>query len=247
MVGAFRDGKTSPDRVRQILDQAQSDMTSDDGRQELFDSMVSDERIGPILQANGIESGDDPRFQNVITKALATQRMLVDLEAPTPEVRAETRKQREADVLAAFGETASTAIGGNTGAIEPVIQRSSVTPNLETRTLEGEAQPVILPETVGGQAGTVALSPEDLVARQEGFEPLVGITTDKGPVGNRFPSIQAAETFLFGPVDKETSKRSGGYAQTTLAEQGLEARIRHACCNSCCTRCHNEDRENKKR
>lgn len=226
VVGAFRDGKTSPDRVRQILDQAQSDMTSGDGRQELFDAMVNDERIGPILQANGIESGDDPRFQNVITKALATQRMLIDLEAPTPEVKAVTRKQREADVLAAFGETASTAIGGDTGAIEPVIQRSSVTPNLETRTLEGEAQPVILPETAGGQAGTVALSPEDLVARQEGFEPLIGITTEAGPVGNRFASVQAAETFLFGPKDKETGQRSGGYAQTNLAEQGLDARIR---------------------
>jgi hypothetical protein len=226
VVGAFRDGKTSPDRVRQILDQAKADMTSDDGRQELFDAMFDDERIGPILQANNIESGDDPRFQDVIVKALATQRMLVELEAPTPEVRAETRKQREADILAAFDETASTAVGGSTGAIEPVIQRASVTPNLETRTLEGEAQPVILPETTGGQAGTVALSPEDLVARQEGFEPLVGITTDKGPVGNRFPSLQAAETFLLGPVDKETSKRSGGYAQTTLAGQGLEARIR---------------------
>lgn len=226
VVGAFRDGKTSPDRVRQILDQAQSDMTSDDGRQELFDSMFDDPKLGPILQANGIESGDDPRFQNVITRALATQRMLVDLEAPTPEARAETRKQREADVLAAFGETASTAVGGDTGAIEPVIQRSSVTPNLETRTLEGEAQPVILPETAGGQAGTVALSPEDLVARQQGFEPLVGITTDKGPVGNRFPSMQAAEFFLLGPKDAKTGQRSGGYAQTNLLGQGLEARIR---------------------
>jgi hypothetical protein len=226
VVGAFRDGKTSPDRVRQILDQAKADMTSDDGRQELFDAMVNDERIGPILQANGIESGDDPRFQNVITKALATQRMLVDLEAPTPEVRAETRKQREADVLAAFGETASTAIGGNTGAIEPVIQRSSVTPNLETRTLEGEAQPVILPETTGGQAGTVALSPEDLAARQEGFEPLVGITTEAGPVGNRFPTAISAVEFLEGVLDPKTQKRSGGYAQSTLAGQGLEARVR---------------------
>lgn len=226
VVGAFRDGKTSPDRVRQILDQARADMTSDDGRQELFDAMFDDEKIGPILQANGIESGDDPRFQDVIVKALATQRMLVDLEAPTPEVRAETRKQREADILAAFGETASTAVGGSTGATEPVIQRASVTPNLETRTLEGTPQPVILPETTGGQAGTVALSPEDLVARQEGFEPLVGITTDKGPVGNRFPSLQAAETFLFGPVDKKTNQRSGGYAQTNLLGQGLEARIR---------------------
>ena len=226
VVGAFRDGKTSPDRVRQILDQARADMTSDDGRQELFDAMFDDEKIGPILQANGIESGDDPRFQDVIVKALATQRMLVDLEAPTPEVRAETRKQREADILAAFGETASTAVGGSTGATEPVIQRASVTPNLETRTLEGTPQPVILPETTGGQAGTVALSPEDLVARQEGFEPLVGITTDKGPVGNRFPSLQAAETFLLGPVDKKTNQRSGGYAQTNLLGQGLEARIR---------------------
>jgi hypothetical protein len=225
-VGAFRGGKTDANRVKQILDQAQADLTSDDGRQELFDAMLDDEKIGPILQANGIESGDDPRFQNVLVKSLATQRMLVELEAPTPEARAETRKQSEADVLAAFGETASTAVGGDTGAIEPVIQRASVTPNLETRTLEGDAQPVILPETTGGQAGTVALSPEDLVARQQGFEPLIGITTNKGPVGNRFPSIQAAETFLLGPKDAKTGQRSGGYAQTNLLDQGLEARIR---------------------
>ena len=226
VVGAFRDGKATPDRVRQILDQAQADMTSDDGRQELFDSMYDDPKLGPILQANNIESGDDPRFQNVITKALATQRMLVDLEAPTPEVRAETRKQREADVLAAFGETASTAVGGATGAIEPVIQRASVTPNLETRTFEGEAQPVILPETAGGQAGTVALSPEDLAARREGFEPLVGITTDKGPIGNRFSLVIDAVEFLEGKLDPKTQQRSGGYAQDVLDKQGLEARIR---------------------
>jgi len=226
VVGAFRDGKATPDRVRQILDQAQADMTSDDGRQELFDAMFDDERIGPILQANNIESGDDPRFQDVIVKALATQRMLVDLEAPTPEVRAETRKQREADILAAFGETASTAVGGNTGAIEPVIQRASVTPNEETRTLEGEARPVILPEATGGQAGTVALSPEDLAARREGFEPLVGIQTEVGPVANRFSLVIDAVEFLEGKLDQKTNKRSGGYAQAVLDKQGLEARIR---------------------
>jgi hypothetical protein len=103
-VGAFRGGKTDADRVRQILDQAQTDLTSDDGRQELFEAMSGDEKIGPILQANGIDSGDDPRFQNVLVKALATQRMLVDLEAPSPEAIAEKTKQREADVMAAFAE-----------------------------------------------------------------------------------------------------------------------------------------------
>jgi len=226
VVGAFRDGKASADRVRQILDQAKADMTSDDGRQELFDAMYDDPKIGAILQANNIESGDDPRFQDVIIKALATQRMLVDLEAPTPEVRAETRKQREADILAAFGETASTAVGGNTGAIEPVIQRSSVTPNEDTRTLEGEAQPVILPETTGGQAGTVALSPEDLAARREGFEPLVGIQTEAGPVANRFSLVIDAVEFLEGKLDQKTQQRTGGYAQAVLDKQGLEARIR---------------------
>ena len=104
IVGAFREGKTDANRVRQILDQAQTDLTSDDGRQELFESMMGDERIASVLQANGIESGDDPRFQNVVVKALATQRMLVDLEAPSPEAIAEKTKQREADVMAAFAE-----------------------------------------------------------------------------------------------------------------------------------------------
>jgi hypothetical protein len=103
-VGAFRGGKTDATRIKQILDQAQSELTSDDGRQELFESMSTDEKIGPILQANGIESGSDPRFQNVLVKALATQRMLVDLEVPSPEAIAEKTKQREADVTAAFAE-----------------------------------------------------------------------------------------------------------------------------------------------
>ena len=155
VVGAFREGKTSADRVRQILDQAKTDMTSDDGRQELFESMIGDEKLGPILQANGIESGSDPRFQNVITKALATQRMLVDLEAPTPEAVAEKTKQREADILAAFGEAEAAA---------PVTTE--------------EAQAVSTPPV--NEAGFVAEPPEQVAAQvaavRDGSKPAV-VTT----------------------------------------------------------------------
>jgi hypothetical protein len=157
-VGAFRDGKTDAGRVKQILDQAQTDLTSDDGRQELFESMSSDEKIAPILQANGIESGDDPRFQNVLIKALSTQRMLVDLEAPTPEVMAETRKQREADVLAAFGEAAPTETAVSA---EPAITEQAP---VVTAPVATEAAPVVTTPPVN-EAGFIPEPPAQVAAQ----------------------------------------------------------------------------------
>ena len=157
-VGAFRDGKTDAGRVKQILDQAQTDLTSDDGRQELFESMSSDEKIAPILQANGIESGDDPRFQNVLIKALSTQRMLVDLEAPTPEVMAETRKQREADVLAAFGEAAPTETAVSA---EPAITEQAP---VATAPVVTEAAPVVTTPPVN-EAGFIPEPPAQVAAQ----------------------------------------------------------------------------------
>jgi hypothetical protein len=124
--------------------------------------MMNDEKLRPILEANNIQSGDDPRFQSVITRAISTQKMLAELEAPTPQQQEAKRKEREADVQAAFGDTASTAVGSNMGANEPLIQRESVTPNEETKTLEGVAQPVSLPGTdqqtvTDQQTGTLAM------------------------------------------------------------------------------------------
>ena len=151
-VGAFRGGKTDADRVRQILDQAQTDLTSDDGRQELFESMSGDEKIGPILQANGIESGDDPRFQNVLVKALATQRMLVDLEAPSPEAIAEKTKQREADVMAAFAEAPP---------------ETAVTPAATTETAPTDVAPAtaVTETPVVNEAGFVPEPPAQVAAQ----------------------------------------------------------------------------------
>jgi hypothetical protein len=151
-VGAFRGGKTDADRVRQILDQAQTDLTSDDGRQELFESMSGDEKIGQILQANGIESGDDPRFQNVLVKALATQRMLVDLEAPSPEAIAEKTKQREADVMAAFAEAPPA---------------TAVTPAATTETAPTDVAPAaaVTETPVVNEAGFVPEPPAQVAAQ----------------------------------------------------------------------------------
>jgi hypothetical protein len=222
--GAVRSGKNKDvDGIKKMLETAEVELSSDDGRQELFEAMKADERVGPILEANGIESGSDPRFQSVVTKAVNTQRLLTGLEAPSADERTETRRQREEDVRAAFGDTASTGTGVGTGATEPVIQRESVEPNPETRTLEGEARPVVLPEGETTPAGTIAMAPEDLAARREGFEVQTALPTDGGTVANRFVSMKQAETFLFGPVNKETGEREGGYASTV---DDMDFRIR---------------------
>ncbi|MFN6304345.1 MAG: LPD38 domain-containing protein [Planctomycetota bacterium] len=220
--GALRSGKQDADTVRRLLDDAQKEMTSDDGRTELYSAMMNDEKMRPILEANGIQSGDDPRFQSVITKAISTQRLLAELEPMSPEEQAAKRKEREADIQAAFGETASTAVGSNMGANEPLIQRESVTPNEQTKELEGVAQPVSLPGT-DQQTGTLAMSGEDLVSAKQGFQVLPAFSTGGEPVANRFVSMSQAETFLFGPINKETGKREGGY---TSSVDDMEFQIR---------------------
>jgi len=226
--GALRSGKQDSDTVRKLLDDAQKEMSSDDGRAEVFTAMMNDEKLRPILEANNIQSGDDPRFQSVITRAISTQKMLAELEAPTPQQQEAKRKEREADVQAAFGDTASTAVGSNMGANEPLIQRESVTPNEETKTLEGVAQPVSLPGTdqqtvTDQQTGTLAMSGEDLVSAKQGFQVLPAFSTGGTPLANRFVSMNQAETFLFGPVNKETGEREGGYASSV---EDMEFQIR---------------------
>lgn len=220
--GALRSGKQDSDTVRKLLDDAQKEMSSDDGRAELYSAMMNDEKMRPILEANNIQSGDDPRFQSVITKAIATQRLLAELEPLSPEEQAAKRKEREADIQAAFGDTASTAVGSNMGATDPLIQRESVTPNEQTKELEGVAQPVSLPGT-DQQSGTLAMSGEDLVSAKQGFQVLPAFSTGGEPVANRFVSLSQAETFLFGPINKETGKREGGY---TSSVDDMEFQIR---------------------
>lgn len=214
VVGAFRNGKIDRSRAEQIIGEAQKDLTGEDGRQELFHAMMGDEQMSKVLQANGIESGDDPKFQSVVTRTLATQRLLASLEMPTVHQRAETRKRRQEDVQAAFGETASTGVGVGMGEGSPLIQRDSVTPNQETRTLEGEAKPVMLPEGQNTPGGTLALSPEDLVARQQNFEVEKAFSVGGKTRGNGFVSLPEAQTFLFGPINKATGSREGGYSST---------------------------------
>jgi Inorganic Pyrophosphatase/Large polyvalent protein associated domain 38 len=101
-VGAFRGGKSDKSRLDDILKAAEKDLTSDDGRQELFDSMLSDPKMAEILKANGIESGDDPRFQGVVVRAIQTQKLLADLEPLSAEEQAAKTAARQADVEAAF-------------------------------------------------------------------------------------------------------------------------------------------------
>lgn len=128
-VGAFRGGKSDKSRLDDILKAAEKDLTSDDGRQELFDSMLSDPKMAEILKANGIESGDDPRFQGVVVRAIQTQKLLADLEPPSAEEQAAKTAARQADVEAAFAdapadtaETQTTATNSAGFVEEPVNQ-----------------------------------------------------------------------------------------------------------------------------
>lgn len=192
-------------------------------RQQVFQSMMSDERTAEILRNSGIESADDPRFTGMAIQIGKLDRLIRELDMKSGEEVAEERKRRSEDLKAAFGDTASTGVGVGTGANAPLIQRSSVTPNNETHTLEGDAKPVVLPEGETTPAGTLALSPEDLAARQEGYEVQPAFGTGDTAVANRFVSLQQAETFLFGPKNKKTGEREGGYASTV---EDMDFRIR---------------------
>lgn len=187
----------------------------------LFKRVKEDDRVARLLEEAGIDSATDPRFQELVAKNLSY------LDIPSAEQLQETRKQRQADVTEAFGDTASTGVGVNTGTPDQqVIRRDSVIPNPETRTLDpidGEAPvPATLPATERTPAGTVAVSGEDIVARQAGFDVESAFQIGTGQVQNRFRSQAQAETFLFGPVGQD-GVRSGGYADSV---PDLEFQIR---------------------
>jgi hypothetical protein len=208
--GEGEDQKMTIEQARSMFEQK---LSTEDGRAEVFAAFQDDPKVAAALRAAGIESSDDPRFDAVVTQAMRVKEMLSGVEPVTPEEQAKRTKERGEDVRAAYGDTASTGIGSNTGATDPVIRRDSVTPNEETKTLEGEAQPVVLPETTN-QAGTVAMSPEDLVARKEGYDVMPTFQVGQQTVGNKFVSMAQAETFLLGPKNKETGQREGGYASS---------------------------------
>jgi hypothetical protein len=84
--------------------------------------------------------------------------MLVDLEAPTPEVMAETRKQREADVLAAFGEAAPTETAVSA---EPAITEQAP---VVTAPVATEAAPVVTTPPVN-EAGFIPEPPAQVAAQ----------------------------------------------------------------------------------
>jgi hypothetical protein len=228
--GGFKGGQLALERLfKEATPDEKEDLVKslmDEGtaaRQQVFDSMMEDERTAEILRNSGIESADDPRFTGMAIQIGKLDRQLRELDMKSSEEIAAERKRREEDIKAAFGTTASTGVGVGTGANEPLIRRDSVTPNPETRTLEGTPQPVVLPEGQTTPAGTLALTPEDLVARQEGFEVQPAFAVGDNVVGNRFVTMQQAETFLFGPKNKKTGEREGGYASTV---EDMDFRIR---------------------
>lgn len=201
----FKDA--TPEQKEQILTSLQEDGAA--ARQSVYDAMMQDERTAAIIKNAGIESADDPRFQGLAVQIGKLDRQLAELDIKSAEEQEKIRKERGEDVQAAFGDTASTSVGVGTGATEPVIQRSSVTPNEETKTLEGDAKPALLNQ----EGSAVALSPEDMVSSQAGWQ-AIPLQIDGKAISNSFVSPKLAETFLYGPVNKETGKREGGFADS---------------------------------
>jgi len=197
--------EATPEQKQQILTDLREDGSA--ARQQVFDAMMQDERTANLIKSAGIESAEDPRFQGLAIQIGKLDRQLQELDIKSAEEQEKTRKERGADVQAAFGDTASTSVGVGTGATEPVIQRSSVTPNEETKTLEGDAKPALL----GNEGSAVAMSPEDMVSNQGGWH-AIPLQIDGKAVSNSFVSPKLAETFLYGPINKETGEREGGFA-----------------------------------
>ena len=199
--------EATPEQKEQILTSLQEEGAA--ARQHVFDAMMQDERTAAIIKNSGIESAEDPRFQGLAIQIGKLDRQLAELDIKSAEEQEKIRKERGEDVQAAFGDTASTSVGVGTGATEPVIQRSSVTPNEETKTLEGDAKPALLNQ----EGSAVALSPEDMVSSQAGWQ-AIPLQIDGKAISNSFVSPKLAETFLYGPVNKETGKREGGFADS---------------------------------
>ncbi len=208
-------------KVQKIIEESMADR---DVRGQIWDELNKDEKVAEAFRKAGIESPDDPEFDSAVL-ALDRQRRRNELVAsvtpPTAEEQAETRKQREEEVRAAFGETASTGTGVGTGAEEQVIQRDSVVVDANTRTLapvDGIApKPVILPEGKFTPAGTVAMAPEDIVARQGGFDVLPAfVVQSEGQqplqIANRFVTQRQAEITM-------ANLQTGNYLERVLSQE----------------------------
>lgn len=189
--GALRSGKQDPDTIQKLYEKAQQELTSPDGMAQLYQQMAADPKVGPILEANNITSAEDPRFAQVVARTIKLEQLDAELNM-TAEQRKQLRKERAADVKAAFGETASTGVGVGMGTpTDGVIQRASVVPDEQTKTLVpvGEkAEPVTLTSPDG--QSTQAVSGEDMIAAQQGFSPL-GAFTVPDPTNQRAPFVFA--------------------------------------------------------
>lgn len=152
----------------------------------------------------------------------------------------EERAARQAEVEAAFGQTASSGVGVGVGGADTLVQRAGVTPDPETRTLAGDTtQRVSLPPTGWNDesTSTPAVSGEDLVARQQQWEvsrpfEVRNWMGHTGPVANRFVSANQAMSLLthWAPRTAETqfqirqakrSKAEGGGTYYFIEERPL--------------------------
>ncbi len=154
--------EATPEQREQIVQKLIDD--GQQARQEIFDAMMADERSRQILEASGIESADDPRFQKTAIQISRLEQQLAELDILTDEQVAERTKRREADVQAAFGATAeedaptevATEAPPQTQPTQPTQPAQQTQPTQQTQTAQATAATSPVVENTEAAAPTPA-------------------------------------------------------------------------------------------
>jgi hypothetical protein len=193
------------------------------------------EKFSEQLQAMGIDP-EGPAAETAI-------RSLEAVERATGVIRgrqaAEERAAREAEVREAFTNSASSGTGVGVGESGTLTPRSAVTPNPAERTVDvnDPAARVPLPPVTGTEpdalTGTAAVSGEDIVARQEGWQTMPALSlpateadlpavlrpADGSALPNSFTSLSAANAV----VEALTGEFEGFDARVRRAQRAKDA------------------------
>ncbi len=185
------------------------------------------QKFAEDLQARGL-APDSPEADQAI-KAMEA------LERATGVIRtrfaAEERSKREAEVNAAFGDTATSGVGIGVAEADTILERGAVRPNEETRTVDvlDPNRRVTLPTTSwrGDSQATEAVSGEDIVARQEGWEaiPAFEVQPDAElPAGVTMTNAEGKPIARNNFSRPQPANALAGYLKTRY--EGVQARVR---------------------
>lgn len=187
------------------------------------------EKFAADLQARGIDP-DSPQADEAVKALEAVERATGVIRA---RFAAEERAARQKEVEAAFGDTATSGVGVGVGGADTILQRSAVQPNEQDRTVDvldpnARMQLPATPWGLNGGATTEAVSGEDVVARQEGWEVV--------PVFELKPDANLPAAIVMNEGGRPMARNyftGRGYAQSLadyLSEtyEGVQARVRSA-------------------